>query len=56
MNTKLQEIHAPPNKDPIPIRGNDSYGIIEHAILHPVIDTALYGLSHRPPLARHDKH
>ncbi|KAJ8092881.1 hypothetical protein PM082_023514 [Marasmius tenuissimus] len=42
MNSKLQGIYARLNEDPIPIRGNFSYGVVDYGLLHPVIFVAWY--------------
>ncbi|KAK1235214.1 hypothetical protein PQX77_001569 [Marasmius sp. AFHP31] len=43
MNTKLQGIYARLNEDPIPVRGNLSYGVIDYGILRAVTINMLYG-------------
>ncbi|KAJ8092912.1 hypothetical protein PM082_023546 [Marasmius tenuissimus] len=43
MNIKLQGIYARLNEDPIPVRGNLSYGVIDYGILRIVTINMLYG-------------
>ncbi|KAK1226649.1 hypothetical protein PQX77_010361 [Marasmius sp. AFHP31] len=42
MNSKLQGIYVRLNEDPIPVRGNLSYGVVDYGLLHPVIFAAWY--------------
>ncbi|KAL0059019.1 hypothetical protein AAF712_014257 [Marasmius tenuissimus] len=52
MNNKLQEVYKRLNKDPIPARTNESYGVIDYGFLHPVVNAGMYSPAIWPILAQ----
>ncbi|KAJ8092780.1 hypothetical protein PM082_023608 [Marasmius tenuissimus] len=52
MSTKLQKIYNRLNEDPIPVRTNESYGVVDYGFLHFVVITGLYRPAGWPDLAK----